>query len=66
VSKYPVAIAASRPETASRIGDMTTVASVVLAILVGALLLYGAAFAPISAVHAAAHDARHAFAFPCH
>jgi cobalt transporter subunit CbtB len=24
------------------------------------------AFAPIEAVHNATHDARHAFAFPCH
>lgn len=34
--------------------------------LLGAFLLLGAAFVPIPAVHDAAHDARHALAFPCH
>jgi cobalt transporter subunit CbtB len=28
--------------------------------------LLGAGFAPIEVVHNAAHDTRHAFAFPCH
>lgn len=37
-----------------------------LAILLGAFLLLGAGFAHIDAVHNAAHDSRHAFAFPCH
>jgi cobalt transporter subunit CbtB len=37
-----------------------------LALLLGAFLLIGAGFATIPAVHNAAHDARHAFAFPCH
>jgi cobalt transporter subunit CbtB len=38
----------------------------VLAILLGAVLVYGIGFASPMAVHNAAHDARHAFAFPCH
>jgi cobalt transporter subunit CbtB len=38
----------------------------VLAILLGALLVYGVGFASPMAIHNAAHDARHAFAFPCH
>ena len=38
----------------------------VLAALLGAFLILGTGFAQISAVHNAAHDARHAFAFPCH
>jgi cobalt transporter subunit CbtB len=38
----------------------------VLAILLGAVLVYGVGFASPMAVHNAAHDARHAFAFPCH
>ena len=38
----------------------------VLAILLGAVLVYGVAFASPMALHNAAHDARHAFAFPCH
>jgi cobalt transporter subunit CbtB len=37
-----------------------------LALLLGAFLLLGAGFTTIPAVHNAAHDARHAFAFPCH
>ncbi|MGE5201825.1 MAG: CbtB domain-containing protein [Acidobacteriota bacterium] len=39
---------------------------VAVAALLGAFLVLGAGFAPISAVHNAAHDTRHAFAFPCH
>ena len=38
----------------------------VLAALLGSFLVLGAGFAPISALHNAAHDSRHAFAFPCH
>jgi cobalt transporter subunit CbtB len=41
-------------------------ASALIATLLGAFLVLGAGFAPISAVHNAAHDSRHAFAFPCH
>jgi cobalt transporter subunit CbtB len=39
---------------------------VMLAVLLGAFLLFGTGFSTISAAHNAAHDARHAFAFPCH
>ena len=49
--------------TASRTAG---VASALVATLLGAFLILGAGFAPISAVHNAAHDSRHAFAFPCH
>ena len=38
----------------------------VVAILLGAVLIYGVGFASPMAIHNAAHDARHAFAFPCH
>jgi len=38
----------------------------VLAILLGAWLVYGVGFASPMAIHNAAHDARHSFAFPCH
>lgn len=37
-----------------------------LAALLGLFLVYGAGFAHPDALHAAAHDSRHAFAFPCH
>lgn len=36
------------------------------AILLGAFLVYGVGFAGSQTIHNAAHDARHAFAFPCH
>jgi cobalt transporter subunit CbtB len=36
------------------------------AFLLGAFIVLSAGFAPVGAIHNAAHDARHAFAFPCH
>lgn len=36
------------------------------AILLGSFLVLGVGFAHPAALHNAAHDARHAFAFPCH
>ena len=36
------------------------------AALLGAFLILGTGFVQLPAVHNAAHDARHAFAFPCH
>ncbi len=36
------------------------------ALLLGAFLILGTGFAHSEIVHNAAHDARHAFAFPCH
>jgi len=36
-----------------------------LAMFVGAFLVLGAGFSPISAIHNATHDSRHAM-FPCH
>lgn len=33
---------------------------------IGMVLLYGAAFTEISALHNAAHDGRHSASFPCH
>jgi len=37
-----------------------------LAAALGVLILAGAGFAQVPVVHNAAHDSRHAFAFPCH
>lgn len=36
------------------------------AFLLGAVILYGAAFVQTSTVHNAAHDMRHSQGFPCH
>jgi cobalt transporter subunit CbtB len=36
------------------------------AILLGVVLVAGTGFAGSNVLHNAAHDARHAFAFPCH
>jgi len=40
--------------------------AVTFALLLGVFILYGVGFAPVEAIHNAAHDGRHAFAFPCH
>ncbi len=34
--------------------------------LLGAALIFLAGFAPVNALHNAAHDTRHSAAFPCH
>ena len=41
-------------------------ATVVVTALLGVFLLWGVGFAQPQVLHNAAHDARHAFAFPCH
>ena len=38
----------------------------VFALLFGAFLVLGAGFAGSTTLHNAAHDGRHALAFPCH
>jgi cobalt transporter subunit CbtB len=45
---------------------VAVLAPVMGAILLAAILLFGTGLSTIAAVHNAAHDARHAFAFPCH
>ncbi|MDP7241093.1 MAG: CbtB domain-containing protein [Dehalococcoidia bacterium] len=39
---------------------------VLVAALLGVFILYGVGFASSQVLHNAAHDGRHAFAFPCH
>jgi len=55
---------------AQAISSKTTLAAglpaAFFAILFGAFLVYGVGFASPLALHNAAHDARHSFAFPCH
>jgi len=38
----------------------------VLGAIFGLFLIYGVGFAHPEAIHNAAHDSRHSFAFPCH
>ncbi len=45
---------------------LSAAVQVVSAIAIGAALLFAVGFAPMDVAHNAAHDARHAFAFPCH
>ena len=50
-------------------GLMRRIAAVkpaILAIALGVFILYGVGFAQPQLLHDAAHDTRHAFAFPCH
>ena len=43
-----------------------TVLSAAVAFLLGTFVLFGVGFAQPELLHNAAHDARHAFTFPCH
>jgi cobalt transporter subunit CbtB len=45
---------------------LRTALPALMAILFGAFIIYGVGFAGPAAIHNAAHDVRHAFAFPCH
>jgi len=46
--------------------ESSRVAPAALALLIGAFMVVGVGFAHSNTVHNAAHDTRHAFAFPCH
>jgi cobalt transporter subunit CbtB len=52
--------------SAATVDHVAILVPVMLAVLLGASLLFGTGLSTISAAHNAAHDARHAFAFPCH
>jgi cobalt transporter subunit CbtB len=41
-------------------------APTLLAVMLGAFILFGTGFVQIGAAHDAAHDSRHTLAFPCH
>ena len=47
-------------------GRLTEAAPALFALLLGLFILYGVGFAHPMALHNAAHDSRHSFAFPCH
>lgn len=54
----------SESRSTSRPLDRTLVGALALCLGLGFIFLVG--FAPVSAVHNAAHDTRHSAAFPCH
>ncbi|MFZ0692648.1 MAG: CbtB domain-containing protein [Alphaproteobacteria bacterium] len=62
---HPLQSAAAGPVKA-RVEREEAVVAAVVAALLGFFILYGVGFATIPALHNAAHDARHSFAFPCH
>lgn len=57
----------SSPSLVSRpVAATGSVLPAVLAAALGLFLLFGVGFSHVDAFHSAAHDARHAAAFPCH
>lgn len=56
---------ASRPLSAST-SSQTRIMQLALAGLLGIFIVGFSGFAPIEAVHNAAHDYRHSMGFPCH
>lgn len=50
----------------TRVATISKGLQLATAFLLGVVILYGAGFVSSSAVHNAAHDARHAEGFPCH
>ncbi len=58
--------AIATPSTTRHASVRERLAAALVAALLGTFLVLGAGFAPLSAVHDAAHDTRHSFAFPCH
>lgn len=47
-------------------GMLSLVLQSVGAVLLGAVIVYGAGFSERAEAHNAAHDSRHTHAFPCH
>ncbi len=54
----------AKSEIASGFGQRITVA--VTALILGAFFIFGAGLANSAVLHDTAHDARHAYGFPCH
>ena len=52
--------------TFAQTGTRAALIPAMAAILLGAFLVLGIGFAHSDTIHNAAHDSRHAFAFPCH
>lgn len=52
--------------TSAHVQQKKAVVPAIMALLFGIFMVYGVGFAGAQSIHDAAHDARHAFAFPCH
>ncbi len=48
------------------VGRLAAAMPAVFAVVFGLFLVYGTGLAQPNTIHDAAHDARHAFSFPCH
>ncbi len=53
-------------QLSTRASSLSKPLQIACALLLGAVILYGVGFVNSAAVHNAAHDIRHAQAFPCH
>jgi len=60
----PESRSTSLPKDRTLVKDRIAVGA--LALIVGLGFVYLVGFAPVSAIHNAAHDTRHTAAFPCH
>ena len=61
-----VSAIAAPPDALPAVGFPSRFAIGAVAVIAGALLLFGAGFANSQVLHDAAHDARHGLGFPCH
>ena len=62
----PSTLSPTAVQTASATSRSTAVGQALMAALLGVVLLFGVGFSHVEAFHNAAHDTRHAAAFPCH
>ncbi|MFZ1430614.1 MAG: CbtB-domain containing protein [Geminicoccaceae bacterium] len=60
---FKLLVTADQTAAAARTG---TALQALMAAMLGMVLLFGVGFAPLAALHNAAHDTRHSAAFPCH
>ena len=53
-------------QLSTRTSSLSKPLQIACALLLGCVILYGVGFVNAATVHNAAHDIRHAQAFPCH
>lgn len=57
---------AAAPEAAAAATTAARVKPALMASALAVVMLFGMGFAPMEALHNAAHDSRHSAGFPCH